>query len=140
MIDNRNFIRRDADGSYSVYNRRNHEYVGKIVNISRMGVRLSLQHPVEERKIYFLRIELPEPILGKKRILFDAECRWCRQDEKSESFSAGFMITSLPAEDHEVLEALMRKWMTARSNSTGNIIIKKNSLPFTPYIRLKLRN
>jgi len=49
----------------------------------------------------------PDVFLGVEAFTFTAECRWCRYDDTSDSFLAGFQFTEITESDSERLKTLL---------------------------------
>ncbi|WP_281647929.1 PilZ domain-containing protein [Parendozoicomonas sp. Alg238-R29] len=83
----------DSLSSYlKVYNRRTGRELGYLGNISTNGLMLITRWRMQCEAEFNMRIVLPEPMLGKKYVDFDARCQWCRPDIDAESFDSGYVV------------------------------------------------
>lgn len=92
--------------------------VGHVVDISRRGLMLVCDEPVEKGRALTLRMKLPKEQAGRQEILFDAVCRWCRQDANPDFYIAGFKFAALPADLGEHLRQLVSEFSLEESLQT----------------------
>jgi len=112
----RDTVRRKATDPILVYELQTNLPLGQVLDLSERGLKLMSELPVQVLRVYYCRMPLPEKILGKEEIFFDAECRWCRRNEETTWFDSGYNIRKASVEDAAVIKFLTRKWMIDISN------------------------
>jgi len=75
-----------------VYSVETNSLLGNLVDISTKGIMVVSDRPVEVGKRYRLKMVLPESVEGRKDVEFEAESRWCQNDENSDFFDTGFEL------------------------------------------------
>ncbi len=122
MWNERNKDRKNPTGTYSVYERYSNRYVGKLYNMSNNGIMICSDKPTSPYQLYHLRIDMPVAIDNRTRINFDAECRWCRKEDKERCYYSGFQFAAIPDSDRKTVELLLEKWESEVSGAVGNNI------------------
>ena len=90
-----------------VYRGDTGERLGKMINLSRGGMLVMRQAPMDVNASLGLKIPLNKAIDG--HIEFDAESKvaWYRQNEISNLYSIGFEFVNLTSEQSELLENML---------------------------------
>lgn len=112
----RDTVRREATDPLIVYDMETDLPAGQVINMSFRGLRLMSEFEVEVYKVYYFRMPLTQTVNGINEIFFDAECRWCRQNQDTSWYDSGYNIRKASAEDAEVIKLLTKKWMMDKSN------------------------
>lgn len=88
--------------------------VGHIVDISPRGLMLITDEPIAVQEEFRLRMRFPgsgsDQESGKDELLFDAVCKWCREDENPEFYIAGFQIGDLPESATNFIQGLIAEF------------------------------
>ncbi len=82
--------------------------VGHIVDISPQGLMLITDEPVTVQEDYRLRMRFPGS--DQEELIFDAVCRWCRQDDNPDFYIAGFHIQDIPANAAHFFQGLIAEF------------------------------
>lgn len=92
-------------------------FIGYLMDISKDGLMLITEKPIEENRVLNLKMKLPPTFewKGKKvedrLIQFRAECRWCRHDEVDKEFYlSGLSFSDLPQEDNEIIHKMIKEY------------------------------
>ena len=92
-------------------------FLGYLIDISRDGVMVMTEAPLEENRSYSLKMKLPSTLewKGKKTedrvIKFRAECKWCRHDDVDKEFYlSGFNFTEVSEEDNEIIHSMINEF------------------------------
>jgi len=128
MTNNRSTVRRKALDPILFYDIKTNLPIGQVMNMSEHGVRLMTEHPVQVYKVLYCRIPLPDEILGCSEIVIDAECRWCKKNEKTGWYDSGYKLRKVTQKDADVIKLLTRRWMINQSeelNASGGRQKKK---------------
>jgi hypothetical protein len=72
--------------------------LGFVENIHSEGLMLRSDSPIETGKIYSLRMELPQQMGRKTQIDFSAECLWCKKENDTDFYKAGFRLMDINEE------------------------------------------
>ncbi len=92
------------------------EFLGYLIDISKDGVMVMTEKPLEEKKCYSLVMKLPSTLewKGKKDedrvIKFRAECKWTKHDEVDKEFYLnGFSFREVSEEDNEIIHMMIKE-------------------------------
>ncbi len=90
-----------------VYDRKNHELVGQLVDITIEGLKLTSEQPIALNKKFGLRMVLPDTIEGSKIAAFDAVSMWCKKDVNPKYYVVGLQFESISKRDLKRIENLI---------------------------------
>jgi len=105
--EKRSFKRRHLIYYLRVYDGVSSRVVGHIVDISPHGFMLISDEPVAAQEEYRLRMKLPGLSSVQEELIFEAVCRWCREDDNPAFFVAGFQIHNLLPEEATYIQSLI---------------------------------
>ena len=71
---------------------------------------LESHEPIEIKKGYHLRMELPNSFLRKPKIVFEAKSVWCKKDIDLESYKTGFQLQNLDKKVEKEINKVMEKF------------------------------
>jgi hypothetical protein len=112
-------IRRKAGEALLVYNLQTKMPMGQIVDLSAKGMKLMSEEPVAASKIYYCRIPLKRKINDFDEVIFDAECRWCKQNNKTLWYDSGYLLRFPRPEYADIIKKITRDWMIKDSDKTN---------------------
>lgn len=115
MMDRRRLTRYDIEDYYAVVDRDTNQAVGRLANLSIEGMMLITERPVKKHNVLKLTLELPQPVLGHRKITFDAECRWCRKGRGVDWFESGYKLRDVPMEDQTTIMCLVLQLLSDKS-------------------------
>lgn len=84
--------------------------VGHIVDISPQGIMLITDEPISVHEEFRLRMRFPGTGTDQEELIFDAVCRWCREDDNPEFYIAGFKIQDLPEPATNFIQGLIAEF------------------------------
>jgi hypothetical protein len=92
-------------------------FIGYLIDISKDGLMVMSELPLESGKIYRIKMKLPSTLEWKGRsiddriIEFGAECRWSKHDDVDKEFYlSGFSISDLSPEDNKIIQELIKEY------------------------------
>jgi hypothetical protein len=109
-------IRRQASHSLSVYDSTTGWPMGKILDMSARGMKLTSREPLKVRQVYYCRLPLAKKIDGCHEVHFDAECRWCRESEDAKSYCSGYLLRFPTSKDADIVQKLIYGWMAEQAD------------------------
>jgi len=110
-MDERRRIPRKYLMFYSrVFDEKTGELVGHIIDITRMGMMLISEKPVEVGQTLQLRLEVPLDFQTKQFISFAATSKWCGKDVDPHFYNTGFEIDAISLEDLDLIERLVEAY------------------------------
>lgn len=115
MMDRRRLTRYVIEEYYCVVDRDSNQVLGRLANLSIEGIMLITERPVKKRNVLKLTLELAEPVLGQSKIVFDAECRWCRKGKGVDWFESGYKLKDVPMEDQTTIMCLVLQLLSAKN-------------------------
>ncbi|KAF0810463.1 sensory box protein/response regulator [Alcanivorax sp. S71-1-4] len=83
--------------------------VGRLLNISVDGFKLSSRKAIKEGQRLALSMVLPEQINGLNTLSFDARAIWCQPAGTGEDYQTGFQFLDMHDAGRGIIEALMEK-------------------------------
>ncbi|GAB6191177.1 PilZ domain-containing protein [Desulfocastanea catecholica] len=106
---------RQADRWYLVYylrvfDGRDRNVLGYLVDISEKGLMLICENPLEVNGDYRLRLRLPNQMKDHDEIIFSVTCRWCQKDANPDFYLVGFQMHDLAPKIREIIVSLIREF------------------------------
>ncbi len=92
MSENRNQPRCVPAEHLKVFDRNSNEHIGLLANFSTDGVMFVTRDKMKPSSVLECRVELPQPILKRKEILFDAQHLWSRKNVSEGWWESGYRI------------------------------------------------
>ncbi|NQU63742.1 MAG: hypothetical protein HQ517_05600 [SAR324 cluster bacterium] len=84
--------------------------LGDLADVTKEGIMLISDEPIQEKTMFQLRIVLPEEIEGKKAINFQAESTRCAGTIHENIFTTGFKIKELDEDNLAIINGLITKY------------------------------
>ena len=103
-------INRNLVFNARVFNRQDNKFFGLLMDITADGMRLAGPDRIESKKVFQLRMNLSEKIVGRTHVEFDAKSAWCSKDFEAASYNTGYQLMNVPPGDVKVIEELIRKF------------------------------
>lgn len=110
MIERRDQIRKSTGDYFIVYDCETNEKIGRIIDLSIEGAMLVSESMLPVPMTYKCMIEMPQMIGRHKELHFEAECKWCKQNNRLGWYESGFKIIGLSDTDREILDELTSEW------------------------------
>jgi hypothetical protein len=136
MSEVKDSVRRNAGDPLIVYDMTTNIPIGQIINLSRRGMRLMSETPMEVNRIYYCRMPLPETLLKRDEIFFDAECRWCLKNEDTGWYDSGYVLRKASPEDTDIIKLLIHRWMIQESEKINHTPTRAKKRPLDFLIRI----
>ena len=90
-------------------------YLGQLVDISPLGLKLVGEVPCEVGRAYKLEVALPQQCFAKQGLKLEAECVWSHPDIRPGQYATGFSIMALgnlkELKIEDVIEALFQEYV-----------------------------
>ena len=91
-----------------IIDRKNEQFVGRLVNLNIEGLMIIGTYPFEEDNLYQLDLRLPKNIGARSVIPIDVDCLWTRSaQDDSDTLWSGFSIYSCSEEAKTDIEFLI---------------------------------
>jgi len=113
-------VRRRAGDPLIVYDMSTNIPVGQVIDLSYRGMKLMSETPMKVGKTYYCRMPLPETLLKRDEIFFDAECRWCKKNESTGWYDSGYILRKASADDSDIIQLLIHRWMIQESEKLNH--------------------
>lgn len=108
MEERRKAQRKQTDQFFGVYDRETDEFIGRLLDMSTIGIKIHSLRLLETDAVYEFRIDLPKAIAGQRHLCFDGICVRCVENQKSKgNYEAGFQITNIEFEEFETIKHLL---------------------------------
>lgn len=117
MKEKRKSTRAPAKDHFIVVDRESDTVIGRVLNMTEEGMMVVSKVSVETESRFHCRMALPEKIAGQNQVVFDVECKWCRKDDMSGMFEAGFQLHNVSEKDAHVIGLLLQSWTTVKSRT-----------------------
>lgn len=102
--------RKRLSADLTLFDRSTGANIGRLVNLSESGLRLSSKKPVQEGQRIAFSMVLPQQVRGSSTLSFDAIVVWCQQAGYGGDVTAGFRFAELKPEALEVVRYLLEKY------------------------------
>lgn len=90
-----------------VHDRDRDALLGHLVDITTDGLKLVSPAPIEEGRLFRLRLELPEHYFEQRELCFKARSRWTRPDVNPELSTTGFTLEEMDDQAKDVVSGLV---------------------------------
>jgi len=104
MKDRRKSKRNHVVFYLRVFDRRNNNQLGNLIDISRKGLRIIRKEPMKPNLTYEMRMELPKAIEGRNQVEFDARSVWCVKGLNTDFYDTGFELKNMTSEKNLLIE------------------------------------
>jgi hypothetical protein len=105
--DKRKLKRRHLIYYLRVFNRLNNELLGHLVDLTSEGIMIIGERLLPAEMDYQLHMTLPEEIMGKNKVDFDAHAIWSRKDVDPSFFGTGFRMIHIDPDDVALIQKLI---------------------------------
>lgn len=109
-IEQRSFSRHHLIYYLRVFDGISNRVIGHIVDISPHGLMLITDEPIAIQEEFRMRMRFPGTGSEQEELLFNAVCKWCREDENPEFYIAGFQIEDLPDPATNFIQGLIAEF------------------------------
>ncbi len=109
-VQRRSVYRRHLVFYLRVFSQEDNTIFGHVVDLSPVGLMILTEKEVFADTMYKLRMCLPAVTGERQELLFDANCRWCKEDGNPDFYLSGFQIDSLLDRERDRLEELVRDY------------------------------
>ncbi len=113
-------IRRQAAETLRVFEIKQKDPMGRILDLSAKGMKLNGHNPISVNQIYYCRIPLRKKLEGKSEVFIDAECRWCRENPNGGGYNSGFKLRFPTSEDARAFNKIIHTWMVKQSEKLNS--------------------
>lgn len=108
---NRRHTRRRVGVILRVFERKTGMNIGRLVNISQEGLKVSGKEALAVGRRYELGMILPEPLEGSNTLKFDARVVWSRPAaDAAEGYHAGFQLINIEKNDSRILAQFIERY------------------------------
>jgi hypothetical protein len=80
------------------------------MDITIEGLMLISENPLTTNITYHLRMDLPEDVMTKAYLSFDAYCLWCKPDINPAFYNAGFRVINMARDDIDLIENMIDEY------------------------------
>ena len=84
--------------------------VGRLINISLDGFKLSARNNIDPGTRFSLSMVLPEQLQGVTTLSLESRCVWSQEQDRQNECHAGFQIVEISDLHRSVLEMMMEKF------------------------------
>lgn len=111
MPERRETQRRYLKDYLQIVDRKTEDVVGYLVNITKDGIMIISEKPLNTNRVYHLRLLTPPSFKETTYIDLDIKCIWCEKDKiKPHLFAAGFSICNLSDLHIDLIQHLIEKY------------------------------
>jgi len=112
MTKQRKQTRYQTEELLMVFDRHTSRHIGGLANLTYDGAMFVTQEPVKKSSIAHCRVELPNKILDRDQLIFDAECVWCKKNATRGWYESGYKLKNVSEQDRNILTYVMLKLMS----------------------------
>ena len=125
MNDKRKHKRHQTRDLLIVLDRETEQPIAGLANLSTEGAMFVTQTPVEVGHRSKCRLELPQPIMDRSKIEFDAVCRWSKKSVDQNCHESGYALMNVSDIDKEIisyliLSCVIEEWSNPSVESVSN--------------------
>lgn len=128
MKEKRKAQRKQTNEFFGIYHRATDEFIGKLLDLSIMGMKIQAVQEMDVGCIYDFRIDLPKPILGHFNLAFHTECVWCNESTTSKGeYDIGFEVKEKLFEKIDIIKHLLDNELFHDSKEQPRLTLAKKS-------------
>lgn len=98
------------DPDIIVFEHQTNTLLGKLYDISDMGIRITSETPISPNRFIKIRLGLPYPVQEKDFIYFDTISLWNQYNSSSREYSTGFRMLNISNENHQLLQDMIQTY------------------------------
>lgn len=106
-LDRRRLSRRHLIYYLRVFDGAGNRVLGHVVEISASGLMLVSEEPLTVQEEYRLRMKIGGLLPQPDELVFQAVCKWCREDVNPDFYLAGFLLQNITPHAREIIEKLV---------------------------------
>lgn len=114
ISDERKIERKNLRYYVEVFNRDTDELIGRMVDITKDGIRLFCKQPIDTSTVYPMRMNLPKSCEGSEQVVFDANSIWCKPKTSdhglTDYYDTGYQMMNLSVEDAQNIQSLIEEY------------------------------
>ncbi len=110
MSERRKLKRRHLIYYSRVYERATGKLMGHLMDITSEGIKLISQEAIPTETTFSLRMDLPEEIMAKSIVFFEAYSVWCTPDINPDFWNTGFRVLNMDAHDVELIDHMIDEY------------------------------
>jgi len=118
MIERRRQLRYQPEDLLMVFDRLTDRHLGGLANLTHDGAMFITQEPVDISTVVSCRVELPDQVLERDQLIFDAECVWCKRNTDRGWYESGYRLTNVSQQDRDILTYVMLRMMSEQPAGT----------------------
>jgi hypothetical protein len=107
MEERRRLKRRHLIYYLRVFERDSKQLIGHLVDITPEGILIISEEPKDPDLIFNFHMDLPEELIGKVGLEFEAKSMWCRKDINPDFYAIGFQLLNIAPQDIEIIGRLI---------------------------------
>ena len=119
----RETTRYEVKDQYPVYQKLSYHEIGKIIDLSREGVSFITPNHIEKGTLLKCKAKLPKTIFQQDYLFFDAECRWCKKDKYSSSYSSGYKLRNVSKQDEVIIIYLIQHYLKEKETAQRFFVV-----------------
>jgi hypothetical protein len=108
--DRRKLKRRHVIFYSRVFDRNSGVLLGHLMDITIEGLMLISEAPLNAGITYHLRMDLPEDVMTKAYLSFEAQCLWSKPDINPAFYNAGFKVLNMSQDDIDLIENMIDEY------------------------------
>ncbi len=94
-----------------VFDVKTNKVIGHLVDITTEGIMIISEDPIEIKKNYTLKMDLPNDIKGNQGIEFEATSMWAKKDVNPDFIDTGFKLLNITDEDKKIINQLIDEFL-----------------------------
>ncbi len=105
--EKRKYARRKLIYYLKVFDKKNSEQIGNLVDITSAGMMLISEDAIPTGRLFEFKIELPQKMDGTESIDVQAQSMWSKNDINPVLFDSGFQFKELSSEAKTIIQTLI---------------------------------
>ena len=110
MKETRKYERKYLSYYLKVYDRSNDQLLGRLCNITPIGIMVLSENPIGTDVRMELRITFPHAIEGKEYLDIDARSVWVKKDVAPDFYDTGFELLENSVQHKQYIEMLIQEF------------------------------
>lgn len=128
MKERRRVPRKQTDNFFGIYHRETNEFIGRLLDLSILGMKIQAVKEMDVGCIYDFRIDLPMLMEGMHYVAFQTECVWCHECNTSKrEYDIGFQIEVELFEKIDTIKNILENELFHNSKDQPRLTLGKTS-------------
>lgn len=123
MSERRKQVRKCTSDYFIVSDRETGARIGRVLDLTTDGAMMISETEVPVPTTFQCKMRMPRMIGRHRFLFFDAESKWCRQNQRLGWYETGYRLVNVPEDHLKIIEELTGDWVVREKSLPLNITV-----------------